>query len=392
LKRLWPASILLVVSTGSAPAAARGEESMGAQPRERLPAASASSTATPDGSARGSTAVDSEARRSALFRGSTLLFDQSLTTQTVGLGTDYQTRNPLYEWWFAFKPRYFVYQTARSALSLNLWMNLYLEFTSSDTTTTKREPVLGPTSLWASYAHTVESRPGYRTSFHIGPRITLPTDKAARNSGQILGIGAIGGIFQAIPFRDKEATVLTTGRLGLTAIYVHPLHRATSPVDGDLGQLRQDIAGRSIVSDQLRPGMNVENSLSVAFSAGVQIVPRLDFGFSYVLLNSWVYTPKDVPICTVRPDCATPVAVDDPTTYRVSTWALASLDYTVLDEMTVSLGYYNLTSQLGPDGQRRSPFWSPDARVFLSLIANLDAIYDRLASPRETPTTTSASR
>ena len=54
------------------------------------------------------------------FHGSVLLFDQSVTTSTVGLGHDYQSANPVYEWWIAFKPRYYLFETSSRALSLNL--------------------------------------------------------------------------------------------------------------------------------------------------------------------------------------------------------------------------------------------------------------------------------
>ena len=60
-------------------------------------------------------------------------------------------------------------------------------------------------------------------------------------------------------------------------------------------------------------------------------------------------------------------------------------DYEVIDEMSVGLGYYNLAGIIAPDGQRRSVvgshniWWSPSARVFATVTANLDKIYDRAA-------------
>ena len=222
--------------------------------------------------------------------------------------------------------------------------------------------------------------------------MTLPTDRASRNAGQLLGLGAMGSVTQTVPLAAKGATALTSGRLGFSAIYLHPFNRATTPVNGDIEQARQDVAGRSIVSDQLRPGMNVANSLTLLFTAGVQLLPRLGFGASYVLGNSWAYAPKDVPICTVQPTCTVPTSLGEPTSYRVSTWALASLDYDAIDEMTVSVGYYNLTSQIGADGQRRNALYSPDARFFLTLTGNLDVIYDRLTAKPVAPADSQARR
>jgi len=72
---------------------------------------------------------------------------------------------------------------------------------------------------------------------------------------------------------------------------------------------------------------------------------------------------------------AVPMNVDDPQTYGVTTWLTAALGYALRDELTISLGYYNLANQIGPDVQRRSPFWSPNARAFLTVTGNLDVIY-----------------
>jgi hypothetical protein len=79
-----------------------------------------------------------------------------------------------------------------------------------------------------------------------------------------------------------------------------------------------------------------------------------------------------------------------PTDYRVSTWLTTSLGYDVADELSVNLGYYNLANQIGPDGQRRSPFWSPSARVFLTLVGKLDAIYQRFVPQTNEPAPTPA--
>jgi hypothetical protein len=271
-------------------------------------------------------------------------------------------------------------------------MNLYLELTNSDTTTTQREPVVGPTTLWGLYTYTFYEHAGYRTAASFGPRMTLPTDRASRNAGQLLGLGAMGAATQTVPLAPEGAKALTSLRFGFSAIFIHPFNRAITPVNGDLEQPRQDVAGRSIASDQLRPGMNVANALTLLFTGGVQLLPRLGFGVSYVIGNSWAYAPTDVPVCTVQTGCITPTSLGDPPSFRVSTWALASLDYDALDEMTVSLGYYNLTSQIGADGQRRNPLYSPDARFYLTLTGNLDVIYDRLKSKPTAPPTTQARR
>jgi len=323
------------------------------------------------------------------WRGSVLLFDQSATTQTVGLGKDYQSADQTYELWFALKPRYTFYETKTTALSVGLWTNLYLELTNSDTTTTEHEPVLGATIVSAAISQTLWEQAGYKTSFSLGPRVTLPTDKESRNSGRYLSIGASGGLSQTIPMAGKAAPSFNYVKLGVSSIYGHPLNRYTTPTNEDIQQPRQDVAGRLVFDNQLRFGMNTRDSISVTFSAGVALLPKLELGLSYVITNSWTYWPTPANVLTTPTGPAAPQSIDNPTNHRVGTWALASIDYEALDEMSVGVGYYNQTGQIGPDGQRRSPLWSPDARIFLTVTGNLDIIFNHFTAQPSTTQTAS---
>ncbi len=312
------------------------------------------------------------------WEGSLLLFDQSLTTQTAGVGADYQSANPTYEWWVALKPRLTVLRRGADTLTLNLWLNAFLELTDSDTSTRARELLLGPTYLWATHAHQFRDHAGYRTSASIGPRFTLPTDKGARATGQIMGVGAIAGASQAFPLRGTAARALTGGRLGISVTYNHPLNRWTSPESDDVAVLREDVNGVPIVSHQLRGQMNVRDALNVSLLGDMQLTRRLELALSYIVLNTWRYPPPAA-VLTVTPTGPAVVMSNlDPTTYGVSTWVTATLGYDVLDELTVSVGYYNLANQLSPYGTRRDPLWSPAARFFLALTAHLDAIGDHV--------------
>jgi hypothetical protein len=318
---------------------------------------------------------------SVRFHGSVLLFDQSVTTTTVGLGQDYQTANPVYEWWIAFKPRYYLFETRSDSLSLALWANLFLELTDSDTTTRRREPLLGPTYAWATYAHTLRAERSYRTIVSIGPRLTLPTDKAAWDTGQRLGLGGSAELSQTFPLAGKHARALQGLRLALGAIYTHTFSEYRSRANDDLARQRQDVNGRPLIDPQLGGAMITADWLTLAFSGELQVLRKLEFSASYVVLNKWGYTPSAVPLgLSTGPD--RPAMIDDPTTYSVSTWLTSSVSYLVVDELTVSLGYYNLANQLALDGTRRNPLWSPSARLFLTLTANLDAIYQRAAGRR----------
>jgi hypothetical protein len=312
------------------------------------------------------------------WRGSILLFDQSMTTQTIGVGSDYQSADPTYEWWIALKLKYTPWVRQKDSVSLNLWMNLYLELTNSDTTTEYRELLIGPTYLWATYNRTLRDRRGYTTAVTIGPRANLPTDKAAYDIGQIVELGGIGSASQTFPLRGENARALTGARLAVGAIYGHPFDRSTAPVNSDLHQLRQDIDGLSVIDDQLAGEMNVRDALSFSFLGELQILRHLNLSLSYVIINQWRYAPTSTQLPTDTGPAAV-MSIADPTTYTVKTWLTSSVSYDLNDELSVSLGYYNLANQLAPDGTRRSPLWSPAARFFLTVTSNLDAVYRQLA-------------
>jgi hypothetical protein len=355
--------------------------------------------------------LDPDQKTRLPWHGSTLSFDQSVTTTTVGLGSTYQSADPVYEWWLAFRPRYALYESKLESFTLGLWLNLYLELTNSDTTTTKREPVVGPTWLTAMYGRTLHEGGGYKTSVSLGPRLAFPTDEASRNAGQYLGLGASLAGSQRIPLRGRDAPWLSDMRFGVSTTYSHPITRATTRVFNNVSQPGQDTgapvedlgngrttglaqtngATQGINQDQLGGSLFAKHTLTIAVSADLQVTQKLGASVSYSLINSWKYAPTEVPVC-IATGCVEPVRVDGPTTFTTSNWLTASLDYDLLDELSLSLGYYNLAGQIGPDGQRRGVFWSPDARFFLTMTGNLDAIYERLSSKPEPTTTASARR
>ena len=150
-------------------------------------------------------------------------------------------------------------------------------------------------------------------------------------------------------------------------------------MNGDAQQVRQDVAGRTILSDQLTGTMNVKHALSVTASGDLRLASRWELSLSYVWLNAWTYAPPGAVTINIPTGPVSPMGITDPTAHRVSTWATASVSYDPNDSFSISLGYYNLASQLGADGTRRNPLWSPNARLFLTLTGNLDVIYRQVS-------------
>ena len=309
------------------------------------------------------------------WRGSYVAFDQSFTTQTVHVGADYQSADPTYELWLSAKPQYFFIDHVHNKLSISVWVNAFLELTNSDTTTEYHELQIGPTFVTMPYLHVfrrgIVARPGYKTAFSVGPRLVLPTDKASYDSGQYLSAGIAGFLSQGVPLRGEDARFWRGAELTAGLTVGAPWSKSTSPVNGNIDQLREDVAGRLIVSDQLRGTMNTKYYVNASLGADVQVTQRATFSASYVMLNSWAYLPSDAPVCSVLTGCAQPLDGTNPPNFRVSTWLTASLAYDVSRMLAVSVGYYNRANQIGPDGQRRNPLWSPDARFFVTVTGSI---------------------
>jgi hypothetical protein len=262
--------------------------------------------------------------------------------------------------------------------------DFYKEFTNSSQTTTYRENVFG--DAWADLVYETDvPRISKGTKVNAGARLLFPTSKISAASGIYVQAGVIGGVKQTFQLNGPSAPAWREAHVGLSAWYNHPFSRTTTPTDGTLEYARQDTGGRSFLSDQLRGDTLVNHQVVATIDSGVQILPRLSFTADLIFINQWHYAPKD-PVCvTTATGCASVgTAPGFGDTYRVSTWFLTTLDYALFDELSLSIGYYNLANQIRPDGQRASldPFvhdnvwWSPDARIFFDVTANLDAIYE----------------
>ena len=393
-KAAAPSDTAAPAKTEAAPAtapAAAPSEAPAAPPPAPTEAPGATAPATATGTAEvaetnESWKLDSNQKTRLPWHGTVLLFDQSVTTTTVGIGRDYQSYDPVYELWWAFKPRYSLYESKLESFSLGMWFNLYLELTNSDTTTKEHELLIGPTWLTATYARTLYESGSYKTSFNVGPRLGLPTAKSQRDAGQIMALGAVAGLSQRVPVAGKDAFWFSKAGFGLTGTYGHPINKANVPVNGDLDALRSSLqaASRTVVSDVLSGTLNVADLFNVALSGSIQIIPDLDFNLSYSFLYSWVAGPTNACVETLT-GCVTPMSVEDPSTFRASNWLVFSLDYDLSDSFTLSTGYYNLTSQLGANSKLRQPLMSPDSRFYFTIIANLDAIYENLSGKSSPP-------
>ncbi|MBK6690662.1 MAG: hypothetical protein IPG50_00390 [Myxococcales bacterium] len=339
---------------------------------------------------------DAEGNRNP-FAGSILFWDHSTSTQTARLEPSaQQSYTPSYEWWFSFQPRY----AFNKRLSYNLRADLYKEMTNANETALYRENVLGDVWNTVRYEMPISERLK-DTKISFSGTIKLPLSKESQAKGTYFKPGAGVGLSQKIPLKGESAKWFPGASAGLSVGYEHPITRSTTPTDlGGFETLRQDAGGRTVSTDQLSGSMMPNHTVLAVARGKVSITDKWDAGLSLIFINNWLYAPTSG--ATVRTATGT-VEVprnSDAATFTQSSWVILSSDYDLMDELGVGIGYYNLAGIIAPDGQRRgivgsdNIWWSPSARVFATVTANLDKIYERAAGikkPEEKKTATGPS-
>jgi hypothetical protein len=269
-----------------------------------------------------------------------------------------------------------------------LWAGI--ELTNSDTSTRRGEFLLEDTLLSLVPEHAFVKDGEYLTDLTLSlPRLELPTSKASYQSGRILVLGVRALLLQAFPLREKSS-FLQRGHVALRAGYGYQFARAIVPERSTLNQLRMDDEGRSVSNDQLGGAALAEHAWLIHGILGadvwrdvIAVEGELGIDPSYKFALA-----KASPICTALTGCVQPRDVADPQRLGVAT----TLDVYVEVKswggaLKTSLGYENVTGQLGPDGERRSVFWSPDAKFYLKAELQPD-----LFAQRPTSTAARASR
>jgi hypothetical protein len=310
------------------------------------------------------------------LRGSTLVFEQSTTTQTTGIGDTPQTYVPLYELWLSLRPRYWFDQH----WSVRARFDYTKELTNAQATTYYRQDVFG--DLWTDVVYqTGIDRVWKQTKVDAGLRFVWPTSLSSEANGTYVQAGARAGAAHEFEIHGDSAPSLNSAHLALRTVYLHTFGTATTATDyGTFAYVRQNVDEFSFISDQVAGQTLVSDLVWLVGEAGLQITPRLSLSAFGVLFNQWHYNPSVATVLTGTGTYTVPGGPGPQFTQNI--WLVGSLDWLVLDEMELGVGYYNLASSIAPDGRQRTFFgpetvwWSPDARVFVSITANLDIIYD----------------
>lgn len=311
------------------------------------------------------------------FRETLLVWDNSVTAQTLGLGKSYQSANPTYETSLSLRPRYYLVEREGHTVYLAGRVDLVHEFTNSDVTTRRGETTLTDATLLAAYRRTLHRGPGHATLATAAlPVLTLPTSKFSYSNGTLLGLGAELRLSHEAFLTGESEAVLRRVSLAAIVGYQHTFTRAVVPIDPDLHRLRLDPEGRTVPGDQLTGAAFPAHELRLSARLVAGVTDRLRWLTEFSYRPTWKYGfADDVRVCgVVSTGCSTVTSQADPVTYLVVTAFETAVSYDVIDALAVAVGYVNVEQQPGLDGQRRNVFYAPGAQLYLSLIGYLDAV------------------
>jgi len=344
-----------------------------------LLAQSARARATPRQA--GSPSPDDIAPVDVPWHDTSLYWDHAVTAATLGVGQDYLTRNPLYEMTIGLRPRYYFFENERTTLAVRGDLGVVTERTNSDTTTSQGEWSATDFEFWGAYSHVLRETKDDLTEFGLRlPRVILPTSKLSYDSGKLLALGLRVSLREDIVLAGRGAKWFPNIELLGKVDLGYQFTNGQVPTNGGLERIRMGSDGRSIVSDQLGGATNAQYAATFGIASWMHVHRRVNWFTMFELRPAWKYPVNhDTQICgVVLTGCTQASGIDNPQTRSVLTFFQTELWGRLTDTFELTVGYSNLATQLAPDGRRRSVFYSPDARFYLTLTAYLDQVYVHL--------------
>lgn len=311
-----------------------------------------------------------------------LYWDHALSTNTLGVGQDYQSRDPIYQMTIGLRPRYYLLERDRIAISVRGDLGVVTERTNSDTTSERGEWSATDFEFYGALSYKLRESKSDLTEFALRlPRVILPTSKVSYDSGKLLSLGVRVGLREDVVLEGRDATFFPNIELIAKAEYGYLFSNTQVPANSGLERIRLDPEGRSFVSDQLSGATMARHSAVFGGATLLHVHRDLLWTTQLELRPAWKYpVDHDVPICgVVLTGCTTASGVSNPQTRSALTYFQTEFWLTLNDVFGVELGYANLTAQLGPDGRRRSVFYSPDATFYATLNVGLDQLYSDLS-------------
>jgi len=322
------------------------------------------------------------------WRGTSLKWEHAVTAQTIGVGQDYQSSSgDIYQMAWALALNYFLVDQDDWRLQLTATPGFSVELTNSDWTTTEREPLADDLPLIATLGATLykSADSAFVTAGSAALGVIFPTSPTSYHIGTYLNTQAKLGISQAFPLAGEKSPIFPSFAIGLSGRWDHRFGKAETAVSGDLQRPRTAGDNTTFLSDQLSFGVLADNTLREGISLSfphqwstVELDLFGSFSFAQAFRNSLPSNDCEVVLAT---GCVTAQRDPDARTSSNGEGFTVGLTFFPVPEAGLSIAYANSTGQLGPDGQRRDIFYSPDAMFVADIYLSIDAIYERLTGP-----------
>jgi hypothetical protein len=354
----------------------------------------AAQTPTPPGPGADAGVALGKAPARVRWRGTNISWNHAVTTQRIGIGADYNSdADEEYTQSLALALNYFLIERKDSggkdrgySLRLTSSVGFDVELTNS-WTRTRNEPLLRdiPLSLVFSKPlwHSADEEWGLTTA--LNGTIQFPTSKLSISRGVYLSTSPRASLFLQFPIRGKNAPFLKSALGGLSMRWDHRFARATVPTNPDIERPRQTLLGSSFIDDIISPSpLDINTFRPSAFLFFDELVFGRHLWLS--VAGGLNYRPTDGAVgsteCYPAPTGCGPIGrVDDPAAFSLNTAFSVGVTYFPMVEWGISLGYDNVSNQLGQNGKTQNPFYSPAAQFSANVVVSLDAIYERLTGP-----------
>jgi hypothetical protein len=307
------------------------------------------------------------------FAGTQIYNQNSMTTGTVFRGQQ-QDYNPTIDSTLWLLPRYAI----NDAFQLRGRLIISYEYTNSDTTTYRNEPMLSDTSLQLFYKKIPEI-PGIGVKPMIAANIALPTSKVSRARTLYFTPGVTAQF-------SKTVEHVAGGELMFisSVIYSHPIYNQRVPGVIDERDIQAQRCGAGGACGDLLSGtLNPSDALSYTFLATGEW-GKFSPALYYLGSSQFAYTPKDINESDVvvggNPTPVTSGQPQGPTNVRQTHYFSAWLDYNFNPWLTGEVGYWNSRAALTEAGTRGNIIWDryTDTRVYLGVNVNIDNLMKAL--------------
>jgi hypothetical protein len=338
------------------------------------------------------------------WRGSAVNWSHTATASALGIGDDYQGDDfQTYTQTFGANFNYYLVSEDRWALRTSTAPSFTTELTDSATTTTRNEPQFNDlnwtvvlSSTWYQDKDANYAMGGTGNITHL-----FPTSPQSQANGTIVTLSPRFLHWHSIPLLPKDVSpVFNSVFVGASIRWDHRFGLATTAVNSNLRQPRQDASGNPLDGDQLTGARITQDTLREGFFLFFQdaLGPTtlqyfVSWSFNQQFRPEFGGSPNSDCVVNLDTGCVpegqtrNDQVLGDTPEVQYGYGFGAGVTFFPMVEWGVSLSYSNQTNSLGPDGLRQSIFYSPQGAQFSAgLVLSLDAIYERVTGPtRNTP-------